>query len=135
MGTGVGLVAGGALVALASAGSGELAHVRTLHVGVPALVALGYLVVFGSVVAFSCYLFLLRTVSPAMVSTYAFVNPVVAMALGWAFAGEKLGSRTLAAAALVIVSVVLITTTRMRAAAAPLTTRPAPAPRAAPDPS
>ena len=67
---------------------------------------------FGSVVGFACYLFLLRTVSPATVATYAFVNPIVAMALGWALGGEALTARTLVAAALVLAAVVLITTAR-----------------------
>ncbi len=112
MATGVGLVAGGAAVAVVSVLAGDLPHVQASHVGAPALFALAYLIVFGSVIAFTCYLFLLRTVAPATVSTYAFVNPVVAMALGWAFAGEALSPGTLAAAALVIASVVLITWTQ-----------------------
>jgi drug/metabolite transporter (DMT)-like permease len=112
MATGVGGVAGGAPVAVLSALAGDLARVQPAHVGLPALLALAYLVVFGSVVAFTGYLFLLREVSPATVSTYAFVNPVVAIGLGWAFAGEALSPRTLAAAALVIASVVLITWTQ-----------------------
>ena len=112
MATGVGLVAGGAATAVASVLAGDVARVHPAQVGLPALLALVYLVVFGSIVAFTCYLFLLRTVAPATVSTYAFVNPVVAMALGWAFAGEALSPGTLAAAALVIASVVLITWTQ-----------------------
>lgn len=116
MATGVGLFAGGAAVALVSVLAGDLARVQPSHVSWRALLALGYLIVFGSVVAFTGYLFLLRKVSPAMVSTYAFVNPVVAMGLGWVFAGEALSPRTLAAAALVIVSVVLITWTQARRA-------------------
>jgi drug/metabolite transporter (DMT)-like permease len=116
MATGVGLVAGGAATAVVSVLAGDLAHVQLAHVGAPALLALAYLVVFGSVVAFTCYLFLLRTVPPAIVSTYAFVNPLVAMGLGWAFAGEALSARTLAAAVLVIASVVLVTWTQARRA-------------------
>ena len=112
MATGVGLVAGGVLVAVVSVLAGDLSRVQSLRVGAPVLLALAYLVVFGSVVGFTCYLFLLRKVSPATVSTYAFVNPIVAMGLGWVFAGEALSPRMLAAAALVIVSVVLITWTQ-----------------------
>ncbi len=115
--TAIGLVAGGALLLAASAGAGEFARWD------PALVtraswaswaALGYLIVFGSVIGFTAYLFLLRHVPPALVSTYAFVNPIVALVLGVAFAHERLGARTLLAGALVIVSVILITTSRIR---------------------
>jgi len=123
MGTAVGLVAAGVAVGAVSLASGELAHGWPAHVGVPALASLAYLVVFGSVVGFTAYLYLLRHVSPTVVSTYAFVNPVVAMALGWAFTGEALSARTLAAAALVLASVALITAQRARA----LVARPAPA--------
>jgi drug/metabolite transporter (DMT)-like permease len=95
-----------------STAAGELAGFRVAAVTRGALAALLYLAVFGSVVSFTAYLFLLRTVPPSIVSTYAFVNPVVAMALGWAFAGERLTPRTLLAAAVVIVAVALITTVR-----------------------
>jgi drug/metabolite transporter (DMT)-like permease len=114
MATGIGLFVGGALLFALSSVTGDFARVRWAEVGAPAWLALAYLAVFGSVVGFSCFLYLLRTVPPATVSTYAFVNPVVAMALGWAFAGEALPARTLAAAALVIASVVLITWTQAR---------------------
>lgn len=116
MATGVGLVAGGLLVLLASALVGEPARFDPSRVGAPALLSLAYLSVFGSVVAFSAYLFLLRVVSPALVSTYAFVNPIVAMTLGALFAGEAFSPRARVAAAFVIASVVLLTWTRARAA-------------------
>jgi len=77
--------------------------------------------VFGSVVGFGAYLYLLRRVAPTVVATYAFVNPVVAMALGWTLGGESLTPRTLAAAAVVLAAVMIITTARpsARGAAAP----------------
>ena len=65
-----------------------------------------------SVIGFGAYLYLLRHVAPPIVATYAFVNPVVAMALGWSVGGESLGPRTLTAAAVVLAAVVLITTAR-----------------------
>ena len=116
--TGVGLVAGGALLAGLSAVAGEWARFEPSRVTAGSLAALAYLSVFGSVVGFSAYLYLLRTVSPALVSTYAFVNPIVAMTLGTLFAGEALTPRMLVAAACVLVSVALITASRARRAAA-----------------
>lgn len=71
-----------------------------------------YLVVIGSLVAFSTYVWLLRASTPARVSTYAYVNPVIAVVLGWFLAGETLTARTLGAAAIVVVAVVIITRSR-----------------------
>lgn len=110
--TGVGMLAGGAFLLFASAAAGEFARFDPARVTWQSAAALAYLSAFGSVVGFSAYLYLLRHVPPGLVATYAFVNPVVAMALGWAFAGETLSGRSLAAAALVIVAVALITTAR-----------------------
>jgi drug/metabolite transporter (DMT)-like permease len=112
--TGIGLVAGGVLIAALSGVAGEWGRFDASRVSAGSLAALAYLSVFGSVVAFSAYLYLLRTVSPSMVSTYAFVNPIVAMALGTWIGGEALTPRMLAAAALVLASVVLITASRAR---------------------
>jgi drug/metabolite transporter (DMT)-like permease len=116
--TGVGLVAAGVLLTALSRGAGEWAHFEPARVSTISVVSLGYLATLGTVVAFSAYLYLLRRVSPAMVSTYAFVNPIVAMVLGAVFAGEAFSARTLLAAALVLASVVLITASRARAATA-----------------
>ena len=68
-----------------------------------------YLVVFGSIVAFTAYVWLLRVSTPARVSTYAYVNPIVAVLLGWAFAGEALTARMMVAAAVIVSGVALIT--------------------------
>lgn len=68
--------------------------------------------VFGSLVAFTAYVFLLRHVTTSKVATYAYVNPVVALALGWALAAEELSGRTLMAATVILGSVVLITRLR-----------------------
>ena len=118
MSTGFGLLAGGALLAVLGSAAGEWARFDPARVTAGSVAALAYLSVFGSVVGFTAYLYLLRTVPPSIVSTYAFVNPIVALTLGAVFAGEVLSARTLSAAALVIVSIVLITTTRPRPAAA-----------------
>ena len=74
------------------------------------LVALGYLTIFGSLVAFTAYSWLLRNVTPARAATYAYVNPVVAVLLGWLFASEPITLRMIIAAAIIVGSVVLITT-------------------------
>jgi drug/metabolite transporter (DMT)-like permease len=126
--TGVGMLAGGAFLLAASGALGEFARFDAARVTWPSVAALAYLAAFGSVVGFSAYLYLLRHVPPALVATYAFVNPVVAMALGWLFAHEALSARSLTAAALVVVAVALITTaragTRARAASAATTSGP-----------
>jgi drug/metabolite transporter (DMT)-like permease len=74
-----------------------------------------YLIVFGSIVGFSAYVWLLRASTPAAVSTYAYVNPVVAVFLGWALADELLTSRMLVAAAVIVSGVALITIAPRRA--------------------
>jgi drug/metabolite transporter (DMT)-like permease len=71
-----------------------------------------YLVTFGSLIGFTSYIWLLDKVSPARLGTYAYVNPIVAVLLGWAIAGERLSIRTGVAAAIVICAVALITTAR-----------------------
>ena len=68
-----------------------------------------YLVVFGSIIAFTAYVFLLQVSTPDRVSTYAYVNPVVAVLLGFAIAGEPLTTRMMVAAAVIVSGVVLIT--------------------------
>ena len=74
--------------------------------------ALGYLIVFGAVIGFSAYVWLLRVAPTARVVTYAFVNPVVAVFLGWWLAAEELSGRTVVAAAVIVAAVFLITTAR-----------------------
>lgn len=108
--TAVGLNVGGVVMLAASAASGEWARLGPAAFAPAPLAALVYLALFGSVVGFTAYLWLLRNVPPARVSTYAFVNPVVAMALGALLAGEPFGGRVAIAAALVIVAVALIVT-------------------------
>ena len=110
--TGVGLTAAGSGLLLLSALIGEMAGWNAAAVPLRAWVSTAYLSVFGSVLAFTAYLYLLGRVAPAKVATYAFVNPIVAMALGLVFAGETLSGRTLTAAAVVLAAVWLITTAR-----------------------
>jgi drug/metabolite transporter (DMT)-like permease len=74
------------------------------------VLSLAYLVVFGSIVAFTAYTWLLTVATPAQVSTYAYVNPVVAVALGAAIGGEALTARTAVAAGVIIAGVAVIVT-------------------------
>ncbi|KAA0255827.1 hypothetical protein FBQ97_07535 [Acidobacteria bacterium ACD] len=103
------MLAGGALLLVAGLAAGEPARVVWSAVSLRSVLALAYLALFGSIVAFTAYLFLLRQVSPARASTYAFVNPVVAVVLGAWLGGEPLTPRLLAAGALIVGAVVLIT--------------------------
>jgi drug/metabolite transporter (DMT)-like permease len=75
-----------------------------------------YLILVGSLVGFSTFVWLMKHSTPARVSTYAYVNPIVAVFLGWLILGEPITARTLAAAAVIVLSVVVITTQRGRGA-------------------
>ncbi len=112
MSSGSQMLAGGILLALAAAIFGEFRgfHIQTVSHGV--WFALAYLIVAGSIVGFTAYVWLLHHESPTKVGTYAYVNPVVAVAVGYFFGGESVGPRTLIGTLLVLVSVVVITTTR-----------------------
>jgi len=102
------MVSGGAVLLGLALLTGDAATVLERGASVKAVLSWGYLVVMGSVVGFSAYSWLLRRVSPALVSTYAFVNPVVALALGWAVAGEVLSGRGALAAVLIVGAVAMI---------------------------
>ncbi len=106
--TGMQSLVGGVLLILASVLFGRGASVRLESVSTRSLLALGYLIVFGSMLGFSAYVWLLHHAPPARVATYAYVNPIVAMFLGWAIAGETIPLRTVFAAAIIIVGVVLV---------------------------
>ena len=103
------MLCGGAGLLLVGLVSGELAAFHPSAVTLRSALAVLYLIVFGSLIAFSAFVWLLGVSTPARVSTYAYVNPVVAVLLGWALAGEPLTVRTLAAAAVIVAGVVLIT--------------------------
>ncbi|MEU4236095.1 EamA family transporter [Actinoplanes sp. NPDC026619] len=104
------LCAGGILAVLAAC-TGELTRI---HFVPQSVWALAYLVVFGSIVAYTAYTWLLDHVAPRIVGTYAFVNPVVAVLLGWWILGEPLGARVLASTALIAAGVALIVTAPAR---------------------
>jgi drug/metabolite transporter (DMT)-like permease len=79
------------------------------------LAALGYLIVFGSLIGFSAYGFVLRTTRPLIATSYAYVNPLVALAIGAALGGERLSARKLGACALTVLGVLVVTLSRQRA--------------------
>src|SRR5262245_25229877 len=106
---GMELFAGGALLAALGFATGEGARLDVTAVSARSWLALAYLVVFGSIIGFSAYVWLLRVRSPSLVATHAFVNPVVAVVLGWALAGEPLGGRTLVATAVIVAAVAMLT--------------------------
>jgi drug/metabolite transporter (DMT)-like permease len=100
------LGAGGVLLVLSVATGEDLAPAASGR----SLLALAYLVVFGSLVAYTTYEWLLHRAPARLVGTYAFVNPVVAVALGWLLLGERVGARTLVASAVIAAGVALIVT-------------------------
>jgi drug/metabolite transporter (DMT)-like permease len=114
MSAGAQMLSGGAMLTLASAAFGEFRNFQIGAVSRDAWLALAYLTVFGSIIAFTAYVWLLHHESPTRVGTYAYVNPVVAVLLGYFLAGESLGMRTVLGTAFVLVSVVTITTTRTK---------------------
>jgi len=113
MSSGAQMLAGGILLTLTAAILGEFRGFQVNAVSTGAWLALVYLIVAGSIVAFTAYVWLIHHESPTKVGTYAYVNPVVAVLLGYALGGEGLGARTIVGTLLVLVSVVaVITTTR-----------------------
>jgi drug/metabolite transporter (DMT)-like permease len=103
------MLAGGAALLALSILLGEPWTFDARDVSLRSALGLLYLVVFGSIVAFSAYIWLLRVSTPTRVSTYAYVNPVIAVLLGWALAGEALTARVGVAAAVIVSGVALIT--------------------------
>jgi len=118
MSSGAQMLAGGVLLALTSAALGEFRGFHPESVSRGAWLALLYLIVAGSIVAFTAYVWLIHHESPTKVGTYAYVNPVVAVLVGYFLGGEALGARTMLGTLLVLISVVVITTTRVKRPAA-----------------
>lgn len=112
--SGMQMLAGGACLTLVGLFSGEASQLATMVPSTRSLLALLYLIVFGSLLGFTAFTWLLQVSTPGRVATYAYVNPVVAVTLGWAVAGEPFGPRHLAASAVIIGGVALITATRRR---------------------
>ncbi|HUJ55050.1 MAG TPA: EamA family transporter [Gaiellaceae bacterium] len=107
------MLCAGAFLAVAGAASGEVERVHPGAISLASAGAFGYLIVFGSIVAFTAYGWLLRSGAPSvLVSTYAYVNPAVAVLLGWLFDGERIGGRELAAGAVILASVGMLVLAR-----------------------
>jgi len=110
--SGAQMLVGGVLLGIASAAFGEFPRFHPAAVSSGAWISLVYLIVAGSIIGFTAYLWLIHHESPTHVGTYAYVNPVVAVIIGHWFGGEALGLRTLVGTALILASVVAIITTR-----------------------
>ena len=111
MSSAIQMLCGGVWLALTAGTLGEFRGFHWQSVSRGTWLALAYLTFAGSIVAYTAYIWLIHHESPTKVGTYAYVNPVVAVTLGYFFAGETIGPRTLLGTALVLVSVVVITTT------------------------
>ena len=109
------MLMGGALLLVLSLFTGQWTAFEPSKISTTSLLSLSYLVVFGSIVAFTAYSWLLQVSTPARVATYAYVNPLVAVFLGWAFVGEPLTMRILLAAAVILFAISLITSYQTQA--------------------
>ena len=112
MSSGAQMLAGGLMLLLVSITSGELHRFHLASVTPAGWASFVYLVVFGSLIGFTAYLWLIHHESPTKVGTYAYVNPVVAVLLGYFLGGESLGPRTVLGTLCVLISVIVITTTK-----------------------
>jgi drug/metabolite transporter (DMT)-like permease len=106
--TGMQMIAGAVLSLLIGVAIGELDRFSVANITMTSVIAVSYLVVFGALVGFSAYLWLMRVSTPSRVATHAYVNPVVAVLLGWAVLGEAVTMRTGVAMAVIVGAVVLI---------------------------
>jgi drug/metabolite transporter (DMT)-like permease len=109
LGAAMQMLCGGAWLLLLGLVSGEAARFDPSRASAQSLIAVGYLVAFGSLVGYTAYIWLVAHVSPTQASTYAYVNPIVAVLLGWAIAGEPVSPRMLVASAVIVGAVALVT--------------------------
>ncbi len=110
--SGIQMICGSGWLLLASVASGELAHFDPAVITSRSIIAWSYLVVFGSLIGFSTFTWLMKHSTPARVSTYAYVNPVVAVFLGWFVLHEPVSPRIFVAAGVIIAGVAIITVTK-----------------------
>jgi drug/metabolite transporter (DMT)-like permease len=120
MSSGAQMLAGGVMLALTAAALGEFRNFHPSAVSPGAWFSLLYLIVAGSIIGFTAYVWLIHHESPTKVGTYAYVNPVVAVLVGYLLGGEAIGLRTILGTMFVLISVVVITTTRAKKPAATL---------------
>jgi len=121
------MIAAGVTMLVIATVLGEWSRFDIQAVTLKSMLAVVYLATFGSIVALTAYLWLLKVSTPARVGTYAYVNPVVAMGLGALFGGEALSARVVVAAAVILAGVVMITLARRRTSATAEVTVPTPA--------
>jgi drug/metabolite transporter (DMT)-like permease len=112
LGIGMQMMCGGALLLVLGTATGEWGRLDLAAVSLRSALAVLYLIIFGSIIGYTAYMWLLQVVSAARVATYAYVNPVVAVLLGWALAGEALTLRMGVAALVIVAAVALITARR-----------------------
>lgn len=117
VGSSIQMLAGGSVATLLAVFRGEPAQLDLANASALSLGALAYLIVFGSLIGFTAYIYMLAHTTAAKAATYAYVNPVVAVLLGWAFANEPVTPRTLVAAAIILGGVAIITLAREERAA------------------
>jgi len=109
MATALQMILGSVALLLVAGVAGEFAQFRPSAVSLPSFLGWAYLVTFGGLVGFTAYIYLLGATTPAKATTYAYVNPVVAVFLGWAIAGEPIVPRTILAATIILIGVAMIT--------------------------
>jgi drug/metabolite transporter (DMT)-like permease len=109
LGSGMQMLTGGSVLLVIGTLAGEWPTVDLAAVSLNSGLAFGFLIVFGALLAYTAYSWLLKNASTTAVSTYAYVNPAVAVILGWAIAGESLTRQMLVGAAIIVGSVALIT--------------------------
>lgn len=115
------MLGGGAVLALAAIAHGDFAQLDLAAISARSWTAFAYLIVFGSLVGFSTFVWLMKHSTPARVSTYAYVNPIVAVFLGWLILHEPVTPRTMAASVVIVTAVIIITVqkTKMPVSAPP----------------
>jgi drug/metabolite transporter (DMT)-like permease len=119
-------LAGGIVLCVVSFFTGEFNVLRLSVISLRSWLALGYLMVFGSGLGFTAYIYLLKNTTAARVGTYALINPVVALFLGWLFVGESITLRTGLAAGVILTAVLLVITAPHQNAGSAKLTLPAP---------
>lgn len=110
LGTGMEMMLGGSFLLIISLIAGEWQRFDPAGVSLRSALALAYLISFGSILAFSTYIWLIRVTTPARATSYAYVNPIIAVLLGWALADEVMNGRMVIATIIIVGAVVLITT-------------------------
>ena len=110
------MLGGGAALTLVALVHGDFAQLQIAAIAPRAWAAFAYLVAIGSLVGFSMFVWLMKHTSPARVATYAYVNPLVAVILGWLLLHEPINSRTLVASAIIVTAVAIITVEKTKAA-------------------